>query len=202
MVETIEYMGKVYRRYPESKRRSDRVYFKRSVTGGAVWLHRQIWADARGPIPVGAHIHHVNEDPNDNSIDNLACISPAEHGKAHEWSDERRARQAVHLERIRPLTKTWHASPEGIAKHREIGGMAYKVFVPVEKACGFCGGLFATKKIGHQDRFCSNKCKSAARRASGIDDVERICEACGLVFVANKYKRQRFCCRACAVRRP
>lgn len=201
MSETFEYNGKIYRRYPNSKRRSDRVYFKRSITGGTVWLHRQIWIDAHGEIPAGHHIHHKDENPDNNTLENLECLSAAEHlGENHVWDEERRTRQAKHLDKIRPLTKAWHSSAEGLAKHREIGGLAYKNYVPTDKCCEQCGCVFTPKKLGDADKFCSNKCKSAWRRATGVDDVERKCECCGATFVCNKYRKQKVCSRSCANR--
>lgn len=198
MAELFEYGSKVYRRYPDSKKRSDRVYFKRSITGGTIWLHRQIWSDVHGEIPVGAHIHHADGNPLNNDISNLECLSPKEHIGGHEWPSERRASQNELLDRIRPLTKDWHASPQGIAKHRAIGAMAYEQFVPVAKKCEQCASEFLPKKIGSVDRFCSNKCKSAWRRASGVDNETRCCKQCGTPFVCNKYRDQKFCSGACS----
>ena len=204
MVETFEFNGKVYSRYPNSGRRSDRVYFKRSITGGTVWLHREIWQSAHGEIPKGFHIHHKDGNPSNNSLDNLECISAEKHISGHSIEfhanadNKRRVRQ--HLEAIRPLTKAWHRSGEGLAKHREIGAQAYKHFKPQPKPCKQCGKSFLPKALGSRDLFCSGKCKAAWRRASGVDDVERICPVCGTVFKRNKYAGVITCSRACANR--
>ena len=204
MVETFEFGGKVYRRYPNRRRRSDRVYFKRSITGGTVWLHREIWASVHGEIPDGYHIHHKDGNPDNNGIENLECLPAGQHISVHavefhaDTDNQRRVRQ--HLAEIRPLTKAWHGSVEGLAKHREIGAMAYKNFRPQKKPCKQCGQPFTPKALGSRDLFCSGKCKAAWRRASGVDDVERICPACGTVFKRNKYAGVVTCSRACANR--
>jgi hypothetical protein len=146
--ETTEYNGKIYRRYPESKRTSDRLYFKRSVTGGTIFLHRQAWIDKHGEIPEGFHIHHIDGNTRNNDVSNLECISPTEHSAKHPFNEERLISQAKHLSRIRHLTKEWHSSDEGIQKHREVGGLAYKNFNPTPKPCTQCGIVFTLRHWG------------------------------------------------------
>lgn len=197
MVEIIEWNGTRYRRYPESKHAASRTYFQRSKRGGTSWLHRDVWEHERGPIPDGWHIHHIDGNPENNDISNLECVSPKQHAERHVWDDERKRRQAEHLDKIRDATKSWHASDEGRAKHREIGALAYAAFTPEPKPCEHCGTSFAPRKIGNQDRFCSGKCKSAWRRKSGLDDETRACEICGSAFLANKYSKFRTCSRSC-----
>lgn len=199
MAETTTWNGRVYRRWPNSKNRSDRRYFQRSVKGGVEYLHRAVWEKANGKIPEGHHIHHRDEDPGNNDISNLDCLHPKDHIAAH-WSDERAQRQREWMDEIRPLTRAWHSSPEGIAEHRRIGGLAYEAFIPTPKLCRHCGAEFKPRKIGNADLFCSNKCKSAARRASGVDDETRECLSCGVAFETNKYSTARTCSRSCGNR--
>ena len=199
MVERIVFNGYTYRRYPNSKNPSDRHYFKRSSKEKAVYLHREVWKSYFGDIPEGCHIHHKDGDTGNNQIENLECVSSKEHCEKHPFSEERLQWQKDHLEGIRHLTKAWHASEEGREKHREIGGLAYKNYVPVEKECQWCGKLFFAKAIGGRDKFCSNNCKSASRRASGVDNETRICIQCGNEFTVNKYSKTKYCSRACVV---
>ena len=195
--ETIEWDGHRWNRYPDSERRSDRVYFKRSIKGGTAWLHREIWKSAYGEIPKGFHIHHKDGNTLNNSLDNLVCLSVKEHRHEHPLVGEQYEKQLVHLEEIREKTKAWHASPEGIEWHRK-HAKEFHWGVPdlPEKACEHCGKLFKPKT--YHEKFCSNACKSAWRRKEGLDDVEKPCEWCGRLFTSNKYAKVRFCCRACA----
>lgn len=196
MVEVVEWNGVLWRRYPESRNQSQRKYFKRITK----FLHRAVWESVHGNIPKGFHIHHVDGDTRNNAIENLECINPKDHAQRHKWSAERKEQQAHFLESIRELTKPWHRSDEGRAKHREIGAMAYKQFVPVPKSCESCGKVFEPKALGNRDRFCSNACKSAWRRASGRDNEQRNCVQCGNPFVANRHTKSRTCGRSCANR--
>lgn len=200
MVETQEFGGKIFRRYPNAARSADRSYFRRSITGGTVLLHREVWRHHHGDIPKGWHIHHKDGNPANNDISNLEAVPVREHlggHGPHAWSDERKARQAEHLERIRHLTKAWRSSEQGREVHRRIGGLAYKAHIPQPKNCQHCGSVFLTRKQGHRDKFCSNACKSAYRRASGVDDEQRTCH-CGSSFTVNRYSKARSCSRSCA----
>ena len=68
-----------------------------------------------------------------------------------------------------------------------------------EFECEYCKKKY--KAINNNtNRFCSNKCKSAWRRKSGIDDVEKVCEICGSKFKTNKYSKTKTCSRSCANR--
>ena len=44
------------------------------------FLHRAIWESANGPIPVGHHIHHLDGDPSNNVLGNLAMLDKSRNG--------------------------------------------------------------------------------------------------------------------------
>lgn len=44
---------------------------------------RVVWAEANGPIPRGRLIHHINEDPHDDCLENLQMVTVAEHMRIH-----------------------------------------------------------------------------------------------------------------------
>jgi predicted Zn-ribbon and HTH transcriptional regulator len=203
--ESVVFNGITYRRYPESKRRSDALYFTPNGTHrakGVGRLHEEIWKAANGPIPDGYHVHHVDHDALNNSLDNLACIPKREHIDHH--AEERKTagryqtpEWLAHLDSARAKASEWHGSPEGIEWHRENGRQAWVGREPVLAVCDQCGKTFDSLMPG---RFCSNKCKSAWRRDSGVDDVERQCVRCGQVFTVNKYSKKSHCSRSCAMK--
>ena len=201
MVETVRWGGVNYRRYPESAFDSDRTYFRAGpgdVEKGRGYLHRDVWTYHNGPIPPGYHVHHIDGDPSNDDISNLAAVSPAEHSREHPFTAERLVAQRAHLDRIRPSAAAWHQSEEGRAYHRAhpVGFVALGQ-PRADYLCDHCGTAFtAQKQPGNH--FCSNKCKSAWRRKSGLDDVEKVCPGCGNTFRTNRYKASSTCSRKCA----
>ncbi|MDR2944054.1 MAG: HNH endonuclease [Methanosarcinales archaeon] len=158
--ESTIYDGKSWRRYPESKNRSDREYFKR----GNTWLHRYVWEKSNGEIPEGYHIHHKNGNCQDNRIENLEMVSPTEHSAKHPFEGERLEKQQKHADKIRPLTKAWHASEEGRDWHRNHAIESAKKMELQEFDCKNCGKTYKSKPTGTVHKYCSNACKSECRR--------------------------------------
>jgi hypothetical protein len=194
--EVVTFQGKNYYRYPDAPRPAERRYFKHR----GKLLHREIWVYHNGPIPQGYVIHHKDHNHLNNEPDNLVLMLSSAHHKYHgtvsPWphSEEGQA----HLEAIRDLTKAWHASPEGHEWHKQHGVEAFKKRAPIERVCKQCGTSYATLRYGEAAQFCSNNCKSAWRRDSGLDNVEKVCDYCGNTFIANKYAAAKCCSNQCA----
>lgn len=197
-VDKVEFNGITFRRYPESDNRPDRCYYRPSgdlIEEGVEALHREIWRHHNGEIPEGHLIHHKDGDSTNNDIDNLECLSPKEHAERHpEWGNQ----TDEHLERIVELAKEWHKSEKGREWHRKHWHESLaKAFDETHKECDQCGGDFIDNSVQDAGRFCSNACKAKWRRDSGVDDEERICEACLEPFSVNKYSDRRSCSRRC-----
>lgn len=197
--ESVTYDGANWIRYPESSRRSDRVYFKGIIDGELRYLHRHVWEKHHGPIPEGYHVHHRDGDALNNDIGNLEIVTPKDHIEEH-WTEERMEAARQHMDEIRELASAWHRSPEGREWHRIHGKESWEGREPVTLICDQCGEEFETLARHGNTRFCSNSCKSAWRRASGIDDERRTCAYCGAWFMVNKYSKATHCSRLCAAR--
>lgn len=61
--------------------------------------------------------------------------------------------------------------------------------------CEHCGEEFQGRPT--ISRWCSNNCKSAGRRASGVDVITKACIRCGGPFVSQKHYNIRHCSRSC-----
>ena len=162
-------------------------------------IHRYVWEKERGPIPEGFHIHHINHDKSDNRIENLELVKANEH---HKYHGEIRAitdydKLVKNLEEVaRPKASEWHGSAEGLEWHKkQYEATKDKLHEKVALTCDHCGEEFSNIK---RTRFCSNKCKSAWRRESGIDNEIRVCVECGNEFTINKYKKTQCCSRSCS----
>jgi hypothetical protein len=194
--EVVTYKGIRFRRYPDAKDSSSRNYFTPGIQdrlNGVKRLHQEIWEDHHGPIPQGYHVHHKDGNPLNNDIENLECQPYVEHLGNHLRENPREVSEAA-----RAAAAEWHRSEEGRAWHSELGKLAWENCGYVQKVCEHCGIEYEEPTTGAHSRFCSNACKSAWRRAKGIDDETRICAFCNQEFIVNKYSKKRFCSRSCA----
>jgi len=176
MAEEFVFNGAVYRRYPDSTHASHRRYFNRS--GGKGLLHRDVWSYHNGPVPEGFHVHHIDGDCSNNSIENLECIPATDHFAIH--TEDRRAHglsddNLKHMESMREKAKDWHSSPEGLAWHKEVSSQYLEVARkalqkkreeqaanPKTVTCVECGELFSSPT--GRARVCSHACHSKRSR--------------------------------------
>ncbi len=158
-----------------------------------------MWNNFHGIVPKGFHIHHKDENKSNNNIENLDILSVSNHVRVH-ITEERIERSKKHMEKIRPLTKKWHGSEEGKTWHK-FNALKCKFGKnePIDYVCVRCSKKFKSSKLSNT-KFCTNACKSAHRRASGLDDIKRECQNCGIEFTKNKYSKIKFCSRSCAVK--
>ena len=167
-------------------------------------LHRVVWEKYNGSIPDGYHVHHKDKNKDNNDISNLELIDKythlAEHGKINFENNKEKCLE--HLGNIREMAKDWHSSDEGKKWHSEHAKLVSKNTPYVINICEECGKEYKVKKpYSSKSRFCSNSCKSANRRKSGVDDIECICEVCGSVFTKNKYSKRTTCSKECSNRK-
>lgn len=168
-------------------------------------LHWAVWEHYNGEREKGKHIHHKDGDRTNNHISNLEAVDAFEHLSTH--AKERFRINPGHKERFYKAgveaAKDWHGSEEGNAWHRQhaanfnFGKKTYG-----KRKCEVCSSEFeawhkSNGEGGGSHRFCSNKCKSTYRRASGVDDVTRNCANCGKPFTRNKYYYTKNCSRTC-----
>lgn len=153
-VETFFYRGVNYRRYPESKNQSLQRYFYGRRDGKNDSLHRRIWEDHYGPIPKGKQIHHKDGDPGNNNIDNLECLTTAEHGALHRRDDT--SPRAVYQREWARAHRTPTRTP------------------PTEYTCAFCGSAFTSHQTDRA-KYCSVKCHDLFHSGGPTDAVCVIC---------------------------
>lgn len=199
IVEIVEWGGRKWRRYPKSRHRHLRCYFTCHPTwkGPKLSLHREIWRAAHGDIPPGCDIHHVDENPLNNDISNLECVTVKGHRHRHRETYRKSERLHKHLQRIRPLAHAglaeWNASEEGQKKLRENGRRVMESRPSVDFVCGHCGRAFKSTQTRAQ--FCSSRCRQREHPWQSKRKV--VCGHCGEDFLAKKPKA-RFCSKTCS----
>jgi hypothetical protein len=166
-------------------------------------LHRYVYESVYGEIPDGYQVHHTDHDKNNNEPDNLELLTKSEHMQRHgnELSEEERQRRRNNMiANAIPAAASWHGSDIGRAWHKhhyEITGES--LHSRIKRICKQCGETFDGTQ-NTKNAFCSNACKSAWRRQSGIDNQERKCIVCGSQFTVNKYAKTLCCSNSCASR--
>lgn len=133
---------------------------KRKRLGIERRLHRAIWKFYNGEIPKGYHIHHKDENKDNNDISNLELLSASQHIKLHSkttkhfWQTEKGKR--ANKKGVR-MAKVWHKSLDGYKWHSEHQKETCKKHI-IKEICKDCGIEFNTYDgIRHQD-YC-HKCR-------------------------------------------
>jgi hypothetical protein len=200
--ETITFNGIRFRRYPESPNWADRVYFVPGATHrqrGVGRLHQEIWKARNGPIPAGYHVHHADHDPLNNDPANLVLLDGDEHNAHHASQPDRIEISRRNIGPAQAAAAAWHGSPDGLAWHAEQGRRSWEGRESKTYKCEHCGEAYESLKPS-RNRFCSNNCRAAARKASGVDDVKRACVICGESFTVNRYAKKATCSRSCGAK--
>lgn len=144
-------------------------YYQRQKTPQTM-LHRDVWAATNGPIPAGRawHVHHLDENKDNNALSNLGLEQASEHISGH-MTPERRAWAANNVvEKAVPAARAWHSTPEGRAWHAEHALAAWKKrkeTPPTIKVCAECGKEYTTHRPDIS-KFCHQNCKQRARNMS------------------------------------
>lgn len=167
-------------------------------------LHTYVWEKHNGPIPDGYEIHHIDRNTDNNEIKNLVMLTVEEHRALHAslLTDEKRQAYRENLDKTaRPKAKEWHASEEGRKWHsmhgKEVAEKQAKK--KTTNVCSYCGNEFEVlSSVANRTKFCSNKCKTANRYHSGVDNEVRSCSICGKDFICNKYSHIKTCSKNCA----
>ena len=158
-------------------------------------MHVYVWEFYNGPVPEGYHVHHIDEDKSNNDISNLKIMPGSDHVSMHgkEMAENNYDKMIDNLNaNARPKANEWHRSESGREWHKmHYKSMSKKLYKPMQFSCENCGKLFTSTQV--RSRFCSNNCKSAWRRKSGVDDIVKICEDCGGEYRANKYASTKYC---------
>lgn len=166
-------------------------------------LHREVWQYHNGEVPSGYHVHHIDGDRSNNSIENLALMEGRDHLSEHMKAPDRVEHSKKAIEIARVAASKWHGSEDGREWHSHHGKENWQKREMQTYICTECGKEFQTKHIfgEGQNRFCSNKCKTRYRVKSGVDNVERVCPVCGKTFSVNKYSTTECCSRECGRKR-
>lgn len=165
-------------------------------------LHVYVWQKYNGDIPKGYHVHHKDENKDNNDISNLELLKAYDHLSYHanEESNLESCRRNMN-EVVRPAAIAWHKSEDAKGFHEShYQNVTKEIWMePVTKKCEFCGKEYTTNHAkAKTSKYCSNNCKAAARRKNGADKIEYTCPQCGKTYMKYKYSKAVLC-QDCAV---
>lgn len=164
-------------------------------------IHRDVWTFHNGAIPAGKEIHHIDGDKANNQIENLQCVTRAEHIRLHH---PHKVYECV----CKFCGKTFTAKTERkrcdeclteMKRRSELKKAAAQIPKPPKpprtRICVVCGKEFKlkpTQSMNHGKKTCSKECSRKLRFI--LDD--RICPICGNSF-HPKHAKQRYCSPRC-----
>lgn len=157
----------------------------------ALPLHRAVWTYHYGDIADGCLIHHVDENPANNQIENLQMLTPNAHSAMHR--NICRTKKGTFVCVV--CGKTYEAVITGKNRYcsKKCSDKAKdakkKRFV---KKCIECGKEFVTRF--NNQKFCSRQCCSKSKR------IQKICPVCGKIFPASRNGRYQTCSTKCGAK--
>lgn len=158
-------------------------------------LHVYVWEFYNGPVPKGYHVHHKDKNKQNNHISNLEIKEKSEHSRYHartRTKEQRDKNRQNMIEKVLPKAIEWHKSGNGREWHKlHYEQMKNRLHIERKFTCLFCGKEF--NNTNTESKFCSNNCKSAYRRKSGVDNIIKTCEKCGKEYISNKYTKTKYC---------
>lgn len=165
-------------------------------------LHVYIWQKYNGEIPKGYHVHHKDENKDNNDISNLELLKAFDHLSYHASDHAALSRRNMN-EVVHPAAIAWHKSENAKDFHKShYENISKEIWMaPVTKVCESCGKEYTTTHAkAKTSKYCSNNCKAAARRRRGDDKIEYTCPQCGKTYMKYKYSKAVLC-QECAVMR-
>lgn len=129
-------------------------------------LHRTVWKYHNGDIPKGFHVHHIDGNRHNNSIDNLELLSAHEHEVLHGSDDERKKKCQKNIKKAIDAATEWHHTDQGREWHSQHAIETWAKMPLKTYVCDFCGKEFKSKfnYSPKSNRFCHPNCKASYRR--------------------------------------
>ena len=206
-IQFVVFNGAEYSRKPDTKSKTRSKYYslseksKRGIFPSE--LHRAVWEFYNGKIPKGYVVHHKDLNKDNNEIENLECISMADHNRLHHSLGDLEEQRKT-MDHARQFAPAWHGTPEGIEWHKKHG---QETWVGKEKrfthTCIQCGVVYKSfYDVRRGKTFCSRHCNSSynakINRYKEQSSEIRICTQCGKEFKTIKYGKAQSCSDLCA----
>jgi|GEM_PF-1175692 len=104
--------------------------------------------------------------------------------------------QSENMRLARIKASEYWKSPQGKVRRKELQAEYLKKKAIRNAICPNCKKEFQYQSFSVR-KYCSNRCKSAMRRKTAIDNVEDTCIVCGSLFSFNRYTMNLTCSPKC-----
>lgn len=154
-------------------------------------LHVEVWKFHNGDIPKGYEIHHIDQNKDNNQIENLQCLTRAEHVHLH--MAIKRAQGLIAPEKPHFICARCGKSFTSTIPDAKYCATCRKALKPPKpkkikpfkppryRTCVVCGKpfLLTKEKRRNDHRTCSPECHV---KICGTPILEKICPICGKKF--------------------
>jgi hypothetical protein len=131
----------------------------------SISLHVAVWEHHHGPRPAGFQVHHKDDNPANNTIDNLELVSRSDHARHHAL--KRIAAGTLKPPTVKALAAAaeWHRTDAGRAwASRNSRNIWEKHNSKSDLLCTICGGSYAGYAHFRRKGYCSPACSQRAHR--------------------------------------
>jgi len=129
----------------------------------ARWQARRLWVKTFGPLPRDMHVHHKDEDPFNNALDNLELLPGDEHNRRHTKQNWQAGLMKPPTQEALVKAAEWHRSEAGLAWHKQHGPKTWDNRAWYSMTCEVCHDLYASP-FPTRSKFCHLNCKMTALR--------------------------------------
>ncbi len=190
--EVVEFNGLRFHRNPFSKHLQYKNYFWAYKDEKALLLHRCIWEKFKGPIPKGHIVHHVDENPLNNSLSNLDCIPLPNHISLHANDSKRLARCRETIKIAQKVAQESGCQQTAEArKNYSVAAKKRNQSYPLRKIqCVECGDIYETRFPGFTQHCKKQMCRIKDWARRNPEKAKARAEKHRLYMQARKLKAQ------------
>ena len=158
MAEHIFFNGRKYYR-------NVRGYWVRTTNGKA--LHVDVWEFHNGKVPEGYEIHHADLNKDNNTIENLQCLTHSEHIRIHRLQET-----ATFSGVCACCGKGFKAKRLAKFCSKECRRQTQFTHYYEERICGVCGKVFKVRRDS-KTQFCSPICAAVGSGITKLTDEQK-----------------------------
>lgn len=116
------------------------------------YMHRDVWRHFNGAIPAKHHVHHKDDNPANNRIDNLELLPASQHNALHSVGKVPNWRKGVAA--ARGVKRDWAKAGRALWANRAVS----------KYSCVLCSKTFTSRAIQRVPLFCGQNCQKKYRR--------------------------------------